>query len=176
MLKIYGHIVIRYKSPGKRKIIYMKKSISGNIEIDSGICRNIVSITLYMAIFLCMSFSCGQKNMNKTEGFPQGRYKGVFTRSSPLAKYASSHVTLTFTENKFSGESDQRNYPAICNGTYRVTGSEIEFTNECMWTADFDWTYILKDKFYLRIDGDKMELTKSEGDHTDQYTLTREKL
>lgn len=131
---------------------------------------------LCFAILFGTFFSCTQKSINHKEGLPQGIYKGKFTRSSPLAKYASSNVTLTFTENKFSGDSDQQNYPAICNGTFKVTGSEVEFVNECMWTADFDWSYILKDKFTIRFDGDILELTKSVGDNTDQYTLELQKL
>lgn len=157
----------------------MKKSVSMSGETHSTICRNARWFTLYATILLA-PFSCGHKNINKSadsnDGLPPGTYKGVFTRSSPLAKYASSNVTLTFMENKFSGESDQKNYPAICNGTFKVIGSEIEFTNECIWTADFDWTYILKDKFKLRRDGDKIEMIKSEDGHTDQYTLTLQKL
>lgn len=131
---------------------------------------------LFSAIFSDLFYSCSPRNINNTEVLLQGTYKGVFTRSSPLARYAPSNVTITFTDNKFTGDSDKPNYPAICNGTFKVTGSEVEFLNECMWTADFDWSYILKDKFTLRTDGDKMELIKTVGDNTDHYTLTLQKL
>lgn len=139
-------------------------------------CLNInpcyMATKLAFTLSLFILYSCGLKTGNKTVNLLQGTYKGQFIRSSPLARYAPSNVTLTFTGNKFYGESDKTNYPAICSGTFKLTGNEIVFTNECIWTADFDWTYILKDKFTIHIDGDKLEMTKSIGDNTDHYALT----
>ena len=91
--------------------------------------------------------SCISRSTNKTSIAQQGVFKGQFVRSSPLARYAPSNVTITFDVDAFSGESDQVNYPAICHGTFQINGKEIEFKNDCMVTADFDWSYILKDKF-----------------------------
>ena len=64
------------------------------------------------------------------------------------------------------------NYPSICNGTFKVSGNSIEFINECMWTADFDWSYILKEKYEFSLIGNRLEMTKTSGDNTDHYTLT----
>ncbi|HTJ48037.1 MAG TPA: hypothetical protein VL443_01190 [Cyclobacteriaceae bacterium] len=128
-------------------------------------------IGIALTILLFTFFSCGYKAAHTIAKLPQGTYKGQFTRSSPLARYAPSEVTITLTGNKFSGQSDKANYPAIGNGTYEVTGNEIEFVNESLWTADFDWTYILKEKFKISFDGKKLEMIKPSDDHTDQYTL-----
>lgn len=128
-------------------------------------------IRIGLTILLFTFFSCGYKASHTMTKLPQGTYKGQFTRSSPLARYAPSEVTITFSENKFSGQSGKVNYPAIGSGTFKVVGNEIEFVNENMWIADFDWTYILKEKFKMSFDGKKLEMIKSSDDHTDQYSL-----
>ena len=102
---------------------------------------------------------------------PEGTYKGHFIRSSPLAKYASSNVTITIKGNTFYGESDKLNYPAICRGTFKVMGNTIELENECLWTADFDWSYILKGEFEFTMTDGKLEMKRSHDDNTDHYSL-----
>jgi hypothetical protein len=105
----------------------------------------------------------------------EGTYTGYFTRSSPDARYAPSSVSLTLENNRFSGSSSIEKYPAICQGTYKITGQEIEFFNECPWTANFDWTYILSGKFTITVDGDEISMTRSYEDKIrDEYKLTRE--
>ncbi len=95
------------------------------------------------ASLLLIFVSCENDDIIPVVEVPIGTYNGHFIRSSPLGKYAPSNVTLSFTADRFTGESDKIKYPAICNGTYKITGQEIEFINECAWTAEFDWTYIL---------------------------------
>jgi hypothetical protein len=127
--------------------------------------------SIVFGIILLILSSCGHKNVNKESSKIEGVYKGQFLRSSPLARYAPANVTITFTGNKFEGESDRENYPEICHGTYNLKDSEIEFTNACMFTAQFDWSLILKDKYQITIDGNKLEMTKTVNDTTDHYTL-----
>ncbi len=127
---------------------------------------------IFLIAMLLAFVSCEYKNTNKTNTAPQGTYKGQFIRSSPLARYAPSDVTITFAGNTFTGESEKPNYPAIGKGTFKVNGQDIVFTNDVMWTAEFDWSYILKDKWELNMIGDKLEMTKKVGDTTDHYSLT----
>ena len=122
---------------------------------------------------MCLLISCEDKdiNINKNTNLTLGTYKGQFIRSNPNSKFAPSNITLTFTCDKFSGESDKEKYPAICNGTYKITGQEIEFFDACAWTADFDWTYILNGKFTLTTDGRKVEMRRSQNGQSDSYKL-----
>lgn len=128
--------------------------------------------TKILAAFIVVTISSFVSGCaHKTIPAPQGVFKGQFIRSSPLARYAASQVTITFTGNSFSGESDQPNYPAICRGTFQINGKEIEFKNECMFTADFDWSFILKDKFEFSLTEGQLEMIKSKGDTVDRYSL-----
>jgi hypothetical protein len=70
-------------------------------------------------------------------------YEGIFYRIYPQARINASDVTLQLTGDNFSGSSSIQNYPAICSGTYEIDGSSITFSNQCAFTADFDWSYIL---------------------------------
>jgi hypothetical protein len=129
--------------------------------------RGIILATFLITVFI----SCEYNDITKNMDLPLGTYKGQFIRSSPHAKYAPSNVKLTFTADRFSGESDMIKYPAICNGTYKITGQEIEFFNDCPWTAEFDWTYILNGKFTLTTDGRQLEMRRSQNGQSDYYKL-----
>ena len=92
-----------------------------------------------------------------------GTYEGIFFRTSPGAAYETSDVTLSFEGNAFEGSSNIAKYPAICHGTFTLTGNEIDFNNLCVWTAEFDWSYILYGKFTITSEGDEIIMTRNYG-------------
>lgn len=130
------------------------------------------TLILLITAFLFM-ISCEQKE-TVTPDVVDGTYVGIFNRSSPNAKYATANVTLTLNKGEFSGSSNINNYPAICNGTYKIFEGRVEFTNNCMFTANFDWTYILNRNFNLKIEANKIYLTRGYGDVHDRYELEKQ--
>jgi hypothetical protein len=104
-----------------------------------------------------------------------GEYKGTFTRMHPTARYVPSNVTLTITGNRFTGTSDKPKFPAICSGSLEKRKNKLKVTNDCMFTADFDWTYIFKGDFEVSVSGKEVKLTKnySPGFY-DEYTLQKQ--
>lgn len=127
----------------------------------------------FLLLPLASAFSCSTDELEPE--VLSGTYTGRFSRISPIVEYIPSTVTLTFTGNKFSGSSSDEKYPAICRGTYTVDGSEIEFENGCVWTADFDWTYILDGEFELVVEGDELIITRRYNEELyDVYTLVKE--
>jgi hypothetical protein len=129
----------------------------------------------WVIIFLSLlgfSASCEDENQKELMAIVPGIYKGQFIRTSPYAKYAPSDVTLEFTSNRFSGQSEVTNFPAICSGTFSVEGTEISFENECFFTADFDWTLILNGTYQLKVTGSKLEMTRVQNEITDKYIPT----
>jgi hypothetical protein len=120
-------------------------------------------------------FGCSEDDQS-TSKLAEGTYTGIFYRSSPNARWTTSDVQLTLENNRFSGSSSTFRYPAICEGTYQRTGSDsIQFTNECSFTADFDWTFILDGAFQIHREGQKMIISREyEGSVTDTYELERE--
>jgi hypothetical protein len=131
----------------------------------------------YLFFILAITFiSCEDKNVVENETIPYGTYTGKFSRSNIFGKYPQSNVVLTFSSSGFSGESDVVKYPGICNGTYTISGNEIDFSNGCFWTAEFDWSYILNGKFEFIVEGNQLEMVKILilNGNTDRYTLTRQ--
>lgn len=106
--------------------------------------------------------------------FREGTYSGIFTRVSPAALHPPSEVTLTFNKTSYTGSSTRAKYPAICEGTFKIKGNTIEFENGCMWTADFDWTLILKGRYDLAVRNDSIFITrKYDGGTSDNFRLAR---
>lgn len=75
-----------------------------------------------------------------------GTYAGTFQRQVGGGGLVSA-VSLVLAGGKWSGRAQTPKYPALCNGTYRVSGSQIYFKNACFWTAEFDWSLILTQEY-----------------------------
>lgn len=136
---------------------------------------NIILMKHLFLFFLINIFfiSCGPDKEDPVVIQP-GTYKGQFYHTSQNTNIDPSNVTLTFTDQKFSGSSDKTYFPAICNGSYKVTDQEIEFINGCSWPANFDWNYILNGKFKIKVTGNSLELTKQSGNNTYYYKLQKQ--
>lgn len=92
--------------------------------------------------------------------FPHGTYKGTFKRynqeNSPEA-----NVTIRFLYPNWEGSSSHEKYPALGKGTYALKDDALQFNNESVWTADFDWTLILDGMYLDRAEEDSLVFTKS---------------
>jgi len=111
-----------------------------------------------LLLFCCVVFfAIGCDKSTKT--VINGTYIGTFERNGVVAQ-----VELTFSNGQFNGQSDQVLYPAICSGTYTVSGNTISFENGCMWTANFDWTLILSENWTINSSNNSLILTKANGD------------
>ena len=95
-----------------------------------------------------------------------GNYSGTFERNG-----VSTPIQITFDNGTFNGQSAVEKFPAICNGIYTSNGDQITFTNNCIWTADFDWTLILSEEWTFERDQSELTLTKANGD---TYRLFRQ--
>ncbi|GAB2530751.1 hypothetical protein [Rufibacter soli] len=130
-----------------------------------------------MFLFLLLAFlfaSCLEKDDDPAT-LPEGTYTGTFSRTDPQTKSPPkvAQVTLIIKGNTFKGNSDTPTYPAIGSGTYQIKGKDITFEDENFWTANFDWTLILKGTYSLQSTGGTVTLTRQQGTQTDVYQLTR---
>ncbi len=108
-----------------------------------------------------------------------GTYTGTFQREMVWSESDTANITLVFSANKWSGTGDHEKYPALCHGTYSVNGDTIDFTNECVWTADFDWSLILHGKYRIIMQGDGIEFYKdyrsaTSDTYVDRYKIKRQ--
>jgi len=107
-----------------------------------------------------------------------GTYIGTFQRQIVWIESDTAQITLTFNGNQWSGSGNIEKYPALCHGTYSISGDTIIFENECAWTAEFDWTLILAGKYLLTKTGNTVEFSRdyrsaSSDTYIDKYTLIK---
>lgn len=121
-------------------------------------------ILIFLGLLIII-VSCNNDDDNIPSNI-NGDYVGVFERNGNTSK-----VELTFNNGTFSGQSEIEKFPGICNGTYAISGNTIDFTNECPWTAEFDWSLILSDEWDFNMNNNILTMTKSNGD---KYTLTQQ--
>lgn len=123
-----------------------------------------------IVLFICLACEKTESEVN----IVRANYTGTFIRTSPTIKFSPAEVTLSLIDSTFEGSSNIDKYPAICNGTFSINADEITFNNECIFTADFDWTYILSGKFKYYYEGEELIITRSyEGSVTDIYRLKK---
>lgn len=131
---------------------------------------------LLLIMFCILCVSCESDELGEPAAL-EGTFTGVFIRSSPDAKYQPADVVLNLQGNQFLGSSNIARYPAICQGTFEVGTGKIRFADGCVWTADFDWTYILNGEFELTLNGDELTLRRSyAGAVHDLYALRRQRV
>jgi hypothetical protein len=122
------------------------------------------SILIFIGL-LSIAFACTSDYDEELINI-EGNYIGTFERDG-----TSSNVSLSFMDGVYSGQSQLPKFPAICSGNYTNSSNSIEFLNLCFWTADFDWTLILKQNWSYTYDGEVLIMVKDNGD---KYTLTKQ--
>jgi hypothetical protein len=136
--------------------------------------KTLISVMI-LAIIIA---SCESDHENTTE-IPDGIYSGTFQRQLAFGGGDIANVSITFSENTWSGQSDKPKYPALCHGTFSLEKGKIIFTNECAWTAEFDWSLILGGTYDFTLDGNQLLISKgysgpSTDAWTDKYILTKQ--
>ncbi len=83
-------------------------------------------------------------------------------------------VDITFTGNLFEGYSTRTKYPAICNGSFELNKNTIVFYDSCIWTADFDWIFILTGEFKVHFEDERtVRIWRENSGIKDEYLLMR---
>jgi hypothetical protein len=118
-------------------------------------------------------FSCKKSNNSCAPLIPDGTYKGTFQRETATGG-SSSTVSITVSGNNWTGKSETPEYPALCAGSFKLSGKSIDFQNACIWTADFDWSLILNGSYNFFIKGRELKIWRDyNGANRDVYQLMR---
>ena len=125
-------------------------------------------------VVLLTLFGCSKNDEVQLQVILKGDYSGTFKRTNSVTGWTcSSHVTLSITDTTFVGTSDQQYFPAIGSGKFEKTGMELNFINEGVWPAHFDWSLILSDKWRFEITYNQLKIWKENGNITDEYILDK---
>lgn len=127
---------------------------------------------LYSIAALLLLIACNKdesSDITNNNNTLSGRYIGSFHRTG----MDTTRVSLLFTDGRFEGSSDIMNYPAICGGTFSLQGNTINFADSCTWTANFDWTLILKGQYNIEGNEAAVRIWRTNGAIKDEYSLAR---
>lgn len=123
--------------------------------------------TLWIGLIaLVIGISSCEKSKSTSAGIPDGTYFGTFQRNSANGIGQTANISITLHSGIWFGESDLANYPALCRGTYQIDGNKIKLKNECVWTAQFDWTLILVGEYDFVFKEDSLTFSKSSANAT----------
>lgn len=111
-------------------------------------------------LLLATAVSSCKKNDNNPVAKLNGTYAGTFQRKVS-GTGAVSNVNLSFSDNAWNGESQMAKYPALSHGTFSIAGNKINFKNESVWTAEFDWSLILNGDYDINTSGNTITITKT---------------
>jgi hypothetical protein len=128
-------------------------------------------LTAYCLSLLVILAACRKESNDNSNGELLGRYAGTFVRTG----MDTAQVNIFFKDDKtFEGSSDHVNYPALCSGSFDVSGSSIQVNDTCTWTANFDWTLIFDGNYSISYgENNTVRIHRTTGNITDEYRLTR---
>lgn len=112
--------------------------------------------TLIFGLLIIVGLGCS-KNISNSSVL-EGTYKGTFKRNTSSV---IANVTINLSTNNFSCTSNVSRYPAISTGNYQILSDSIRFSDASIWTADFDWTFILDGKYKITRKDDSLFMSRT---------------
>jgi hypothetical protein len=134
------------------------------------------SLILLLSIFV---FSSCEKGPAETPQLQDGTYSGRFilknTDPAVNAMTIVAATSITINGDTYSSTSGPNRTPAGGGGKFVVKYPIINFVDNHVWTADFDWNLILSGEYTSEISGDSLFLSKKAGFKTYSYRLGKAK-
>jgi len=116
---------------------------------------------LIIVALISLSAGCSDKLSVNTFN---GTYAGEFFYVEPekrLENKVSAPAAVTFSGENFSSVGNENRLPAGGSGRFDVLKNNlVNFNDENIWTANFDWGLILSGKYNYELKGDSLILTR----------------
>lgn len=108
---------------------------------------------IYLSVLASLLFACKKDD---TKDF-NGNYSGTF-RTLVNGKLVMSDFDVSLQSKQFKvTKGDKKG-----SGSYQSSKvNELSFTDQNMWTADFNWNVLLNGSYTTEIKGDSLILTKN---------------
>lgn len=124
--------------------------------------------------FLMLFNGCADKQVEPPASL-DGVYQGTFTVEYSDGQVLSNSVTVDIMANEYSSSSGSGRIPAGGSGTFEIRGDSIQFSDQNMWTADFDWNLILNGTYKYSSNGKELVLSADKNQvGTYRYQLRKE--
>lgn len=107
-----------------------------------------------------------------------GTYNGVLQRKYSSNEVYLSNVSITFSNNRWTGSAEEGYFPLFCCGTYLIYGDTIFFSDENGWPAIYHSSDIFGGKFILTEVGNTIAFSSYADSKTpyfeDKYRFTKQ--
>jgi len=138
-------------------------------------------VILLFIIFITVS-SCDSK-IEDPVIIPDGIYVGTFRRTPAWQFSQTANITITFSDDTWSGQSDSIDFPILGQGTYKIENKMIIFTNLRDVSPGSDTTLILSGEFQFDKSNTLLEIYRYyyspvwgwDIPDEDRYSLTKKK-
>ncbi|ADY52662.1 hypothetical protein Pedsa_2110 [Pseudopedobacter saltans DSM 12145] len=124
--------------------------------------NNLQSYTFASILLLFVAFISCERSSSLTN---DKTYSGSFYTKNLAKDYAPTSFTLILEKGKYIFTPLENSPMKPSSGTYVLKDKLISFTDENMWTADFDWNLIFTGDFYISENNKEIILTKKRDDN-----------
>lgn len=136
-----------------------------------------IRITLALSTLIGFILLSGCSESEEVPGLIElsGTYEGTFTVEYSNGGLSQSNpVTVSFSDNTFASTVGENRFPAGGSGKYELGVNSIIFTDDNIWTADFDWNLVLNGEYSVIVSENIITLTANKNDvGVYTYELTR---
>ncbi|WP_299779197.1 hypothetical protein [uncultured Formosa sp.] len=116
---------------------------------------------LFVVLSILSLIACQNDDDNINENL-SGNYTGLFTVTYSDGTIFSNPVMVSLnTNNTYECIGYDYYIPAVGSGTYETNTTTINFTDQNIWTADFDWNLILNGTYNYTVTRDSLLLSAS---------------
>lgn len=113
-------------------------------------------IYIVIILFLIVSFipGCKKDKLPIQDGIYTGTFTVIYSNGTQ-----TNPVTVELKNRTYTSSSNANRIPAGGSGTFQINKNRMIFSDEKMWTADFDWNLILNGEYEAVFDGKKLTLS-----------------
>jgi len=87
----------------------------------------------------------------------EGTYTGTF-KVTYANETKSGTTTIKLKDSEYSCDAGANRYPAGGSGSYKMHKGKITFSDEGVWTGDFDWNLVLNGEYEYKLDGKELKI------------------
>lgn len=119
-----------------------------------------MKVKIYLPLFF-LGFSFGCKKPTNVDVLTEGNYTGVLVITNSMKSVpVTQPISISLKDGEFNITPNANLKPFGGKGTYTFKNKIGYFTDDGVWTADFDWNMILNGEYDIRSSGVDLTLRK----------------
>lgn len=128
-----------------------------------------------VALIIVIAAMCGCSKKSNDNVLSNGTYSGQFKAYTALT---GSTITDTFVIKlnypSYSSYTSLQSNTPTAQGSYKVSGSQITFTNTIMFNVNVDTEAVVNGTYNFKVNDNTLTLTQISNDYTASYDLKKQ--